>query len=181
MFSNKVHAKSIGKSIAALTAVCLCLAGCSDGSTGQNGPAAAKSDEERVFHVASEMDQLVKNAIDEFPEPLPADVQWLDETPANLNQPNTKYEEGMAEGAVTFYWLCAWEKSFLDAFNRGDQAVQDESLVMIEKFQQTPWYKASVEDPEQGWVRDVVTPAKLGDPSGVKREFDFGCSKYSIK
>lgn len=180
MFSAKTQATLGWKLTCIMLGTCLSLVGCSSGVAVKEGIASEKTQETKIFHVATEMDQIVKDAIDGFPEPLPPEVEWMQETPAELKNPNAKYEQGVAEGVVTFYWLCAWEKSFLDNFNEADQADQDKALAMVQKFPETPWYKSSVSDPEKGWMRDVVTPAKLGDPSGMKREFESACSKFSF-
>jgi hypothetical protein len=139
MISTTAQAKLSWKRMLVAAASCLCLVGCSSGSLSTEQSGQEEADKDRVFHVSTEMDQIVKDAIEEFPEPLPSNVQWLHETPVELKQPNTKYEEGVAEGVVTFYWLCAWEKSFLDAFHSGDQSGQSEALAMVERR----WWKSS--------------------------------------
>ncbi|RAX43748.1 hypothetical protein DQ354_19140 [Arthrobacter sp. AQ5-06] len=126
------------------------------------------------------MDEEVRNAISAFTEPLPSGVDWFQGTPDSLKKADTQYEEGVAEGEVAFYWLCAWEKSYLVAFEKSEDEGQIKSLNMIEKFPELPWYKAHMQDPQKGWIKAVVTPAKLGDPSGLKKEFASACSHLSL-
>ncbi len=132
-----------------------------------------------VFREAPEMDRQIRAAVETFPEPLPSGAEWLTEAPENYRQSDTTYEDGIAEGIVTFHWLCSWEREFLDASDRGDVEGQRKSLAMVEQFTRTPWYEASVEDPEGGWLRDVVAPAKQGDASGIRKDFRNTCSQFS--
>ncbi|MFF1830469.1 hypothetical protein [Paenarthrobacter sp. NPDC058040] len=126
------------------------------------------------------MPEVVKAEIKAFPFSLPTDVGWFTETPQQLSQPGTKYEDGVARGVVTFYWLCSWERAYIAAFNRQNSSDAESALRMIEKFPATPFYTTSVEDPEHGWEHTVLDPAKLGDPSGMKQSFTQSCSQFKF-
>lgn len=142
--------------------------GCGSVDSGSGGPGDNRNGR---FVSAAEMPALVQKSIADFPEPLPPGVKWFRQVPAHLTDPNTKYEPGVADWATAFYWLCSWESRYIKSFNSSDEPLVSKSLTMVARWTDLPVYKAHMEDPDKGWLREVLRPAQLGDPSGIKREF----------
>ena len=153
------------------------LSGCSN----SNEAADAQSKPTSVFFDSSQMSTELKKEIDSFEEPLPTNVKWFTKTPSQLSQDKTTYEDGVAAGAVAFYWLCAWEESYLNAFDSGDSVQQDSSIKMIGKWDALPFYKAHYSDPDQAWRRTVLDPATLGDPTALRETFNNDCRELVIQ
>lgn len=153
------------------------LSGCAS----DNAPAGDQGEPTSLFFEPSQMSEELKKEIEVFPEPLPPDVIWFTETPSELSQENTKYEDGVAAGAVAFYWRCAWDESYLSAFDEGDAIRQNTAISMISKWDSLPFYKAHFVDPDQGWRRTVLDPATLGDPTTLREVYNNDCKDISIQ
>ncbi|ALE04946.1 hypothetical protein AL755_04670 [Arthrobacter sp. ERGS1:01] len=125
------------------------------------------------------MSAEIKKATQGFNEPLPAGIHWFKKTPDQLLQPNTTYEDGVAEGVVAFYWLCSWEKSYLDAVGKSDKKAAASSLAQLGKWESLPFAQSSISDPDHGWEKAILTPAKQGDPTAMRSSFDSDCLVYT--
>lgn len=160
---------------AVLVSVLLMMAvGCAPANTADRVNSGASP----AFHVAADMPAQVTTAIHNFNAPLPAGIDWFKKTPSQLQQPKTRYEDGVAEGVVAFYWLCSWEKSYLDSFDRSDSGKEKIATNMLEKWETLPFYKAHFVDPEHGWRRTILEPAELGDPTALRSSFKSECATY---
>lgn len=107
----------------------------------------------------------------EFAYPLPAGVVWPKQLPGALLEEGVAMEPNVPRAVVSYYWLCAWEDSYLDSVKVGDVAAAESSLSMIGKFAELPFYREQFVDPEQLWFSSVVDKARAGDSSGVEADF----------
>ncbi|MER1996647.1 MAG: hypothetical protein ABTA24_09145 [Arthrobacter sp.] len=127
-------------------------------------------------------DQALVEAIEEFPEPLPAGVEWQFET-INYFDPkeNPSLEvpvimDGVQDVTVAENWLCAWMESYLQAVDSGDSPEQANSMAYLDKYTQLPAVQANHGNPED-FAASVIAPAQAGDPAKM-REFFGGCPQY---
>lgn len=120
----------------------------------------------------------VKKAIQDFKEPLPSGVQWFTKTPDQLLQPNTTYQDGVAVGVVALYWLCSWEKSYLDAADKSDMGAAASALAQVGKWESMPFSESSFSDPDHVWDKAILNPAKQGDSTALRSSFDSDCQEY---
>ncbi|MBX3115770.1 MAG: hypothetical protein KF808_00315 [Cryobacterium sp.] len=118
------------------------------------------------------------DAVKNFPAALPEGIQFPARLPDNFVTPGAHVEEGVASSAAYFYWLCAWEKEYLDANSAGDEQKLDSSLATLEKWEAFPFYLEHFDDPDGAWHKAVLAPAESGDPSGIARDFAPACSFY---
>ena len=113
----------------------------------------------------------------EFPEPLPDGIGWPSTLPANLLEKGVRMEKEVPLSVASFYWLCAWEGTYLTQSKLGDADGSRASLATIDRFIELPFYKDHFDDPEMLWYSAVIGAAKSGDPSGIESNF-AGCSFY---
>ena len=112
-----------------------------------------------------------QEAIRKFPHPLPDGVAWPAEVPAGADDPNVHYEpKGRGEGLASTYWLCAWQGEYLDAFESNQPQRRAEALTMLDVFVVDPYFTKRFLDPDQGWKRDVLDPARNGDTWRMKSQ-----------
>lgn len=118
------------------------------------------------------------DAVRNFPAALPEGIQFPTKLPDNFATPGAQVEVGVAGSAAYFYWLCAWEKEYLDANSAGDEQRLDSSLAALEKWETFPFYREHFDDPNDAWHKAVLAPAEAGDPSGIARDFAPACAYY---
>ena len=112
-----------------------------------------------------------QKAIRTFPHPLPDGVAWPAKVPAGFDDPNVHYEpEGRGEALASTYWLCAWQGEYLGAFESHEQQRRAEALTMLDAFVVDPYFTKVFLDPDQGWKRDVLDPARNGDTWRMKSQ-----------
>lgn len=80
--------------------------------------------------------------------------------------------KGVAFAAIYFYWLCAWENTYLSSFNSGGASAAEPALTEIKKWPTTEFATKYWSDPDGEWTKNVVTPATLGDPAGIRQDFE---------
>ncbi len=113
-----------------------------------------------------------QEAIRTFPHPLPDGVAWPAKIPAGFDDPNVHYEpEGRGEALASTYWLCAWQGEYLNAFESQEQQRRAEALTMLDAFVVDPYFTKAFLDPERGWKRDVLDPARNGDTWRMKSQY----------
>lgn len=121
---------------------------------------------------------LYEAAADSFPEPLPECDRWPTSLPEGLSRPG-RYEATLAgEVFASTYWRCGWEGEVLEAQEAGDTTRRDKALDMLGKWVTEPYFQILYEDPEQGWKRDVLDPARTGDVTEMRSQFSAGCRHY---
>lgn len=124
------------------------------------------------------MEEQYESTIDAFPYPLPEGYEFPHSLPDEVLE-GVGEGSGVPEGHAYFYWLCAWEADYLRAFDARDDDGQTAAVAMIEKFPQTPFAQQYFQDPDNAWYQNVVGPAKLDDPTGVRNDIT-GCSGFGI-
>lgn len=118
-----------------------------------------------------EVPAFYKTAVTEFPFPMPDGTQWPSSVPSGLNDAHGHYEtDGLGESIASTYWQCAWEAEFLDAHANGERDRGKDALAMLGLMTTDPYFTELFVDPEQGWKRDVLDPAKRGDVSELKSQ-----------
>ena len=123
------------------------------------------------IHV-KELPAFYQEAIETFPHPLPAGVAWPARVPKGFDDPDVHYEpEGRGEALASTYWLCAWQGEYLDAFESNAQQRRAEALTMLDAFVIDPYFTKVFLDPDQGWKRDVLDPARTGDTWRMKSQY----------
>lgn len=106
----------------------------------------------------------------DFPQPLPDGVSWPDELPRHLSSDRANMEPGVPRAMVSFYWLCAWEDAYLKASESGESNAQADSLDMVARFLELPFYAEHYDDPDRLWYNNVVVRARNGDDAGVRSD-----------
>lgn len=117
---------------------------------------------------SSGMVKEYENTIKNFQFPLPRGVTFPTSPPKSLSQGIG--QPGVGTAPVYFFWLCAWEGEYLDAFKRNDKPRIDKALAELSTWESTPFVKQYVQDPGHGWSAHVLQPALLGDPTGVRQD-----------
>lgn len=113
-----------------------------------------------------------RDSVETWPQPLP-DGDSYPETPVGFSK-DEKYEEGFGTSFVAFYWRCSWMTVYLDAFDSGDVSGQTEALGYLERWRDLPWVQEHVVDSDGGWQQRIIEPARLGDPTTM-RKFSQSC------
>ncbi|WP_241227263.1 hypothetical protein [Bifidobacterium callimiconis] len=90
---------------------------------------------------------------------------------------STLYAEGWGQDQAYFYWECSTERYILDN-HQTDSAGTQEALNDLRKMTETNWYKTYIEDPDNNFVNDVITPAGLGDVSMLQEFYQSDCIWY---
>jgi hypothetical protein len=116
--------------------------------------------------------------INSFPYALPEGYQFPASLPEEVLQ-GVGEGAGVPQGQAYFYWLCAWEAQYLEAFDVGADDERAEAIDMIGKFPDTSFAQKYIQDPENGWYTNVVAAAKLGDPTGVRNDM-ANCAGFGI-
>jgi hypothetical protein len=82
-------------------------------------------------------------------------------------------EVGVEHTVVDGWHECAWYMAWLDAFQNGDSAAQDEALtVMIDVIPN----RSSIDSSGEEWLTELARSASLGDPGAVTEAIDgMGC------
>lgn len=80
------------------------------------------------------------------------------------------FEEGYAESDVVMFWMCSWEKEYVDAYSRGDKAAAKLAGDQLANFYEFEYVKRHFEDPDRAWFKAVVAPALEGDLGMMKAE-----------
>ncbi|MDM7991327.1 hypothetical protein [Arthrobacter sp. zg-Y877] len=128
-------------------------------------------------------DEAVALAITEFPEPLPAGVEWRVETPdysdpeVRLKLGDISIADGNQDNAVAGYWLCAWMDSYLRALDNSDPASQEQSMEYLAKYTSLPAMQEHLVNPEV-FDASFITPAQAGDPAQLRKFFKGSCSSF---
>ncbi|NEM92492.1 hypothetical protein [Galbitalea soli] len=120
-----------------------------------------------------------KRNIAAVPEPLPSGRAYPPGLPADFvpDPEDGLLEAGGARNVVWYTWLCAWESSYLDSFAAGDKAKTALAESMLERWATMDFYQNVEDDPEKGFITHVLDPMKLGDPSGVKQDYQSLCGE----
>lgn len=123
-------------------------------------------------------------AIKAMEHPLPGGAEYPIGVPEGLDAGVTANGDGLAEsgGGATiahFTWLCAWESEYLAAVDAGDDRRLVDAQAMITSWADSDFYVA-MGDAEGGWVNNVVSPMRVGDPSGVKKDRVGVCAQAFI-
>lgn len=121
---------------------------------------------------ADELKDIYRSEVAQFNEPMPSGQRIPPEPPDSIRSAG---QRGSALGAVYFYWLCSWERDYLEAVDAADEARGTSALDQLARWPALDFTQRYVDDPEHAWERDVLRPTRLGDPTGVRADFDGGC------
>ncbi|MCC3275391.1 MULTISPECIES: hypothetical protein [unclassified Arthrobacter] len=128
-------------------------------------------------------DQAVAEAIAEFPEPLPAGVEWQVET-TDFSDPEVRAKlgdisiaDGNQDNDVAAYWLCAWMDAYISASDAGDAAAQEQSMGYLAKYTSLPASREYMVNPEV-FDAAVVEPARAGNPAKLREYYKGSCSAF---
>ncbi|MER2134485.1 MAG: hypothetical protein ABS910_07380 [Arthrobacter sp.] len=129
-------------------------------------------------------DQALVEAIAEFPEPLPAGIDWHFRT-VNYFDPeeNPSLEvpvimDGNQDTQVAGFWLCAWMDTYLQAVDSEDAPGQQNSMAYLSKYTQLPAVQTHFVNPED-FEANVIAPAQAGDPTSIRKFFQT-CGAYRL-
>lgn len=117
--------------------------------------------------------------IAEIGQPLPAGRAFPPGLPADFVPTAGHLEQGAARNQAWFTWLCAWEAEYLDAHAAPDPVRVAAAAAQLEWYATAPFYIQVVQDPEGGWVTNVLGPLREGDPSGVAADTAQMCFQFS--
>jgi len=146
------------------------------------GAAIASSSSEESDDFIRSSDELVAAYLDEaevLEADLPTDISFPEDSPYLVLPKGAVAESGVADAFANFYWLCSWEKSYLDGVHAGDVTVQADALDHIAQWPSQPFTKEHVVDPDGLWNTTVLEPALAGDPSAVAAEFESSCGAFT--
>ncbi|GAA2230933.1 hypothetical protein GCM10009851_14670 [Herbiconiux moechotypicola] len=106
-----------------------------------------------------------------FPEALAPGAEWPTDPPGNMTDEDVANEDGMSAMIASTYWLCTWERAYLDAFEKQDIEGQHAALEQIDKFPELPAVQAHFPDAHL-WLESVVGPVRAGEgPSTIEEDF----------
>lgn len=153
------------------------LAPCPGGEIYRTEPSGMQTIKQECF------DQAVAEAIAEFPEPLPAGVEWQVET-TDFNDPEVRaklgdisIEDGNQDTMVAGYWLCAWMDAYLQASDSSNAQGQADSMAYLGKYTSLPSTREYMVNPED-FDAAVVEPARAGNPAKLREYYKGGCSSF---
>lgn len=115
---------------------------------------------------------------DDFEARLPDGVDWPTLLPEQFNSPDSRLQDGVPEVILAQYWLCAWENETLRHFAAGENT--ETAFAYVQSFTTLQAYQRSFVDPENGWIRDVVEPARAGDFTGMQADFNNSCGYFVL-
>ncbi|MBM7780554.1 hypothetical protein [Arthrobacter tumbae] len=121
---------------------------------------------------AAEMPEARRQAIEQFPEELPAGYVWPAGNavaPAAAGQ-DVVAEVGVADTSIAEFWLCAWTAEYIEASDTGDTADAHSALSEIEKYTSLPAVVAHHQNPEV-FDSAVVDTAYEGDSTNLRNFF----------
>jgi len=121
--------------------------------------------------------EIFNRSVETFTEPLPDGISWPEALSPDLLEEDVRMEKEVPLAVTSFYWLCAWEDTYLQQLGAGDVEASKASLETIDSFVDMPFYKNHFDDPEMVWYNAVIGAAKAGDPSGIQSNLD-GCHYY---
>ena len=135
------------------------------------------------FIEVDKFDDAVMQASVDFPEPLPAGIDWpsigidFKDPLVNPDQQRIVIGEGYQDTYISGYWLCAWMDVYLEAMKTGDGAGQQEGIDNISKYTSLPSQQEHLQNPEE-FDSQLVAPAALGDPTVLKSYYGSSCGNY---
>jgi hypothetical protein len=107
--------------------------------------------------------------------PLPAGRSW----PAHLTvtDQSAAYSRGGARGWVESNAVCIWFDEWLDARAAGDATREGLAAAEIQRIPTWPsWNSLFWDQSVRDWYAPIIQQVANGDPSGVEREMQGGCS-----
>lgn len=168
MIGKKTKAVTGALAVLATAALTAGMAGfVSSAAFGAGAPTASKID----MISPAEASAVFQSDKSEFEFSLPAGVVWPEKLPTALREEGVAMEPNVPRAVLSYYWLCAWEDSYLESLKVGDAATAVSSLSMIERFVELPFYREQLVDPEQLWYSSVVGKALEGESVGVETDF----------
>jgi hypothetical protein len=126
---------------------------------------------------ASQMVDEYRDTAKRFPADLPPDVAFPESIPGTYD-PAALSEPGVGESIANFYWICAWQAEFIDAWGVRDTSRQADALDALEDWKSTGFYRDHYEDPDDLWTTKMVAPARAGDPTELIEGFEAGCAHF---
>lgn len=119
-----------------------------------------------------------RRVIAEIDRPLPKGDAFPPGLPENFLPHDGLLEQGAARNQAWFTWLCAWEAEYLAADADEDPDRMAAAAAMLEWYSSASFYTEVVDDPEGGWVSNVLDPMRHGDASGVSADHRQMCFQY---
>ncbi|MGL4172539.1 MAG: hypothetical protein ACRCTR_00455 [Actinomycetota bacterium] len=86
----------------------------------------------------------------------------------------TSYEKGAGVGAAEVFWICAWEKEWLDKQGT-DQKAAEVALQQLRKAPDTQFMSKQLDEPGRRFFDEYLAKAALGDPSGFQNDVEQNC------
>jgi hypothetical protein len=158
------------------------LSGCTLQEAEGPGTAASESPESggdpssNLLDSEGMADEYVSTAQD-FPLALPEGIQFPRAIPDGYD-PAAMSEPGVGQGIAYFYWMCSWQKAYIDAKSEGDVADQVNALDNLELWKSTSFYDKWFEDPDDLWTKNMLEPARSGDDGELVENYENGCGYY---
>ncbi|MGJ9421234.1 hypothetical protein [Aeromicrobium sp. CF3.5] len=93
----------------------------------------------------------------------------------DLEEGPTTFEEGFEESILAVVWRCGWERSLLEATQRGDNLARDRAGTQLLGSADEVLIERWVEDPDRIWEQEVLDPALAGDLEPLKADLVNSC------
>ncbi|MDV6013227.1 hypothetical protein [Haloechinothrix sp. LS1_15] len=105
---------------------------------------------------------------------LPDGMEFPDEYPPASDEP-TRYEEGHGQGFAESFYICAWQREWLDVYAEDEDAAR-EALAMLHEARDTRFMREQLDDAGRELYDEYLSQAELGDPSGIRHDVELNCT-----
>lgn len=155
---------------AIVAATALVSTGCSgDGSTSQGSDEQVRRPSAQLVDYAAVSDEyattLARLQLPEGAAKAPGVPKQADAT---------MYEKGFGVGLAERYWICSWERQWLEV-QAADPAAGESALAQLRKAPETVFMSQQLDEAGRRLYREYLTKAGLGDPSGFQQDVDQNC------
>lgn len=104
-----------------------------------------------------------RRAVAIFPLPLPEGYAFPAESREKEDETGMRFTLGTGEVEAYTYWASATTRAAYDAHISGDTATANRHLDALEAGYDSPVGRASIDDPDRGFINDGVNPAREGN------------------
>ncbi|MDR2722247.1 MAG: hypothetical protein LBB54_00760 [Cellulomonadaceae bacterium] len=86
------------------------------------------------------------------------------------------YEQGFGESVAYSYWMCSWQREWLEQRGTSDEAASH-ALAVLATFPDTPGWRWWDPESAQSHFLSMIEKASLGDPTEMQKDVVF-CNQW---